>query len=212
MPDTDDTDKKVKDLLDAGTRAELERWFGLPSFEQLADQGVKPEPPEDPEVVELRRRREAAIAAVDPRLFASILRRGAPPLAVLQPRREVKLHIDPDVACFDQTVLDRQQRIADPRELERPSDIEDVLRESTPQALLRDLHRPVLDFNKAYERVDLIDLVDAAAEVAVVMASSTKLPSSPSRAKEAAALLLELRAERKRPWTEIEMPLRRVTE
>ena len=54
-------DKKVKELLAASTRAELERWFGLPSFEQLSERGVEPRPPEeDPEFAVIRKRREDA--------------------------------------------------------------------------------------------------------------------------------------------------------
>ena len=35
-------------------------------------------------------------------------------------------------------------------------DLEDAVRERTPQALLRDLHRPELYFDKSFQRVDMI--------------------------------------------------------
>ena len=67
---SDPNDKTVKQLIDSGTRADLERWFGLPSYEALAEQGVHPEPPaEEPSYVERRKRQDAAMAAVDPALL-----------------------------------------------------------------------------------------------------------------------------------------------
>src|SRR5262245_56112776 len=133
MPETED--KKVKELLDSATRADLERWFSLPSFEQLAEQGVQPAPPpaDDPQFAEIRKLQETVSAHVDPALLAAIHRRTEPPLAVLQPRPDVRLYVDPDIACFDEAMVARQSSIADPREMTRPYDLEDTLRESAPQ-------------------------------------------------------------------------------
>ena len=73
-------DKKVKELLDSATRADLERWFGLPSYEQLAERGVQPPPPaEDPEFAAIRNRRDEAIASVDPAMVEWHRRRTTPP-------------------------------------------------------------------------------------------------------------------------------------
>ena len=56
--------------------------------------------------------------------------------------------------------------------------------------------------------------IDIAASVAEVMATSTRLPAARAVAVRggARACSLELRAERRQPWINIEMPLRRVTE
>jgi hypothetical protein len=105
--------------------------------------------------------------------------------------------------------------IAEPREIERPEPLSDDLRDLTPQALLRDLHRPELHFDKQFEVVDTIAEYrqDIAAVVAEVMTTPTGLPPpEASSFQQAHALVLELRAERHQPWTEIKMPLRRVTE
>jgi hypothetical protein len=105
--------------------------------------------------------------------------------------------------------------IAEPRDFQRPPDLEDALRDCTPQALLRDLHRPELYFSKDFQRVDLMESyrIDIAASIDEVMATSTRLPPPQTPLfDEGYALLQELRAERKQPWINIEMPRRRVTE
>lgn len=216
MPDNDDNDdKKVKDLLDAATQADLARWFGLPSFEQLAEQGVVPEPPpaEDPEIAERRKRQNEALAAVDPAWLDAFDRRIAAFRDVIKPSRPLALVIDPEIARFDHSMLDQRSTVAEPREVERPGDLADALAERTPQALLRDLHRPELDFYKAFERVDVIAdyRVDLAATITEVM-TRREPPSWVTPFRDCRALLLELRAERHQPWINIEMPLRRVTE
>ena len=73
-PTTTTRPETVKDLLDAATKAELARWFGLPSFEEPSSEAAPP-PPEDPETAELRERRAAAAAAVDPALLDAMHQR-----------------------------------------------------------------------------------------------------------------------------------------
>ncbi|HEY0483800.1 MAG TPA: hypothetical protein VGD37_40050 [Kofleriaceae bacterium] len=220
MPDHDNHDdkaeKKVKDLLDASTRAELERWFGMPSFEQLAEQGVVPQPPaEDAETAALRKRRDSALAAVDPALIEAVRLRVEPPRELLRPRPPVKIHADPSIARLDQTMIERLNGVAEPRQIELPLGLDDDLRDCTPQALLRDLHRPELDFDKQFEVVDVLADYrnDATTIVGEVMGTQLRLPPADDTPfQKARALLLELRAERRQPWTDIKMPLRRVTE
>src|SRR3954469_1558056 len=141
MP-ADDDDKRVKDLLGAAEIADLERWFGLPSFEQLADEGKQALVPEiDPEVLEVRKRRDAAMAAVDPALLSRILYRVEEhPETLLDFRAVIDVHVK-DVALFDETMVDKGFSIAEPREVEISDELRDDLKECTPQALLRDLHR-----------------------------------------------------------------------
>jgi hypothetical protein len=214
MADNQD-DKKVKDLLDAATRAELERWFNLPSFEQLADRGVQPEPPpEDPAAAAVRERRAAAIACVDPALLEAHRRRVEPPDDLIKFKAMIDVRVDPDIATIDLAMIERQHAVGEPREVERPQDLEDDLNDCTPQALLRDLHRAELTFDKVFEIVEgnagqRFDIVRAVAEA---MATRWTLPPfGPSPFHEGRALLLELRDDRHRPWTEIKLPNRRVT-
>lgn len=207
----DNDDPKVKDMLDAATRAELEHWFGLPSFEQVAD-GAAPASTEDPDIVEIRERRERAIAAVDPALLEAHRRRTEPPDDLLRFQASLEPRVDPDVALFDFAMADRQLTIAEPREVEIPEQLRDDLKDCTPQALLRDLHRPELDFEKTFEVIDIAveQRLDIVAEVATAMATRWQLPAlegSPFR--QAREIMQQLRIERRRSWPEwfAEQPL-----
>src|ERR1044071_2698533 len=213
----DNDDRKVKDGLDDATRADLERWFGLPSFEQLAEQGIVPAPPpaEDPEFAERRKRQDEALAAVDPVWLDAHRLRVEAMAAMVIPLPPLALRVDPGIARFDHAMIAHAASIAEPRDVERPGDLEDAMAERTPQALLRDLHRPEQDFYKAFEQVDVIAdfRVDVAATITEAMAPSQAVPQCATTPfQDARALLLELRTERRLPWINIEMPLRRVTE
>ena len=220
MSDPNDNDKKVdptvKQLIDSGTRADLERWFGLPSYEALAEQGIHPEPPAgDPGIAERRKRQDAALAAVDPALVEAHRRRTDGMAEAIRPPAEVALHIDPDIVQLDTAMIAQRSAIGEPRDVVRPTDIEDAVRDCTPQALLRDLHRPELNFDKAFDRVDLMESyrIDVAASIDQAMTTSTRLqPPQMSLFDEGYALLQELRAERKQPWSIVQTPRRRVTE
>jgi hypothetical protein len=214
MPDNDD--KTVKELIGEATQADLERWFGLPSFQQLAEQ-APPKPAEDPEWSEFRKRRAEALAAVDPNMLEAHRRR-------VERQRELKLfhgEIEPrvrtDILMIDQAAIDRGHTIAEPRTYELPYDLEEALTERTPQALLRDLHRPELTFEKIFEWFDpsaehRVDLRAVINEALAFRPSSTK--KIESKVREARALLAEVRQERRKPWTALTstMPNRRVKE
>jgi hypothetical protein len=198
--------------IDEATRADLERWFGLPSFQQLAEQPqAPPTPAPDPEWSEFRKRRADALAAVDPNMVEAHRRR-------VERQRELKLfqsEIEPrirtDITMIDHAAIDRGHTIAEPRTYELPSDLEDALTERTPQALLRDLHRPELSFEKLFEwfdptaehRIDLRALINEA--LAFRASSTTK---AESKVHEARALLVEIRQERRKPWTALTSKMR----
>jgi hypothetical protein len=211
----DDDDKRVKDLLDEGTQADLERWFGLPSFEQLAEEQA-PAPAEDPEVAAVREQRAKAIAAVDANLLERIVDRiERRPQTLVKFEAIIDVHVDPEIAQFDEKMADNVATFADPREVEISDELKDDLKVCTPQALLRDLHRPELDFEKTFEVVDAAaeQRLDIVAEVASAMRTSWKLPPlSASPFVESRRLLEEARTVRKKPWPEavIGMPNRTV--
>lgn len=221
MSDPNDNDKQVdqtvKQLIDSGTRADLERWFGMPSYEALAEQGIHPEPPAgDPGIAERRKRQDTAIAAVDPALVEAHRRRTERMADAIKPATELAMHVDPGIMQLDTAMIAQRSAIAEPRDLVRPPALDDELRDCTPQALLRDLHRPEVDFDKQFERVDPLEAyrIDIAANVEEVMATSTRLPPPPAATlfDEGCALLQALRAEREQPWVSIQTPRRRVTE
>jgi hypothetical protein len=204
----DNDDKTVKQLLDAGTRADLERWFGLPSFEQLAEQGKTVEPAEDPELIAVRKRRADAFAAIDPVLVEALHRRTAIPPDLLKINTTINLVVDPSITRLDLSMIERQHDHLEPRQVEIPFGLEDDLHTCMPQALLRDLHRPELMFDKVFDIVDVaaeqrVDIVNVVAEV---MTTRHRMASGPSPLHEARALILELRDIRHSPWTEIKMP------
>ncbi len=209
----DDRDPTVKELLegkpldevvDEATAREFERWFGLPSF---AEVDAAPPAPEDPEVTAMLERRARTAAAVDPGLLAAIAARSHPePERLLQFSPDVTLRVDPELPLFDFAAADRGHAIAEPREVEISEELRDDLRECTPQALLRDLHRPELGFDKQFEMIDHGQELkfDITAEVESAMSTSWKLPPLNVRPfHEGRALVAELRALRNRPWPEL---------
>lgn len=216
MPDNED-DKKVKDLIDEATRADLERWFALPSFQQLAEQGKAPEPPpDDPEFAAVRKRRAEALAAIDPALLEAHRRRVEPPPDLIKFVASIELRVDPDLALFDQAMLSRQSTIADPREVEISDELRDDLAEKVPQALLRDLHRPETTFDKQFEVVD--SAPDLRIDIATIVAEAltyTRIEFPRSTYQEACALVAGSRDELHKPWADLakmNTPNRRVTE
>ena len=192
-------DKELEQVVDDATRAELERWFGLPSFQAQAEAPAPVE--DDPDIVALLARRAAAIAAVDPGLLASLSRRADRVLTTFT------VAIEPRAADVSRIDFDMQMgSIAEPRELEPPPQIQDDLAERTPQALLRDLHRPELVFDKTFELVDAAaeQRLDGVAAVAEVLRTSHKLPPFPELPSASArAELAAVRAERRRSWPEL---------
>ena len=213
MPDTpDSSEPTVKELLDSATRADLERWFGLPSFEQLAEQGPA-EPEEDPERAALRKRQADTIAAVDPALHEAILRRAEPDRPLFQPLPPISLHIDTEIVRIDVTRVEQQRVFAEPRELERPEAISDQLQERTPQALLRDLHRPELTFNKFFESTDVMaeQRVDIPAAITEAL-KPTEIPIVELSFLKIHEVMAALRADLRRPWAELSVLRRRDTE
>lgn len=215
---TDDDDKRVKDILGAGDLASLERWFGLPSFEQLAEREQAGEAELDPEMVEVRKKREAAMAAVDPALLARILFRVEEnPETLLGFDTTIEVHVKEDVGLFDSTMVDKGFSIAEPREVEISEELRDDLKECTPQALLRDLHRPETFFDKMFEIVDAAaeQRVDIVAEVAAAMKTRWALPPlEVAPWNESVREIREARADRYRSWAHVlaGLPNRRVSE
>jgi hypothetical protein len=114
MATDDETDEKtVKELIDAATRAELERWFGLPSFTQVEEAQKAAAPDEDPDVIAVRERRQKAIDAVDPAMLEAHRKRIEPPEWLLKERPVIELKINPEVTMLDQSMIDRGSSIAD---------------------------------------------------------------------------------------------------
>jgi hypothetical protein len=226
-PNDDDDDRRVKEMLAEGTppldpttQAELERWFGLPSATQLEEEG-KVAGPVDMEMQEVVERRAKALAAIDPALLDEIRLRTEDipnPIGTFKATIDVRIDANGDeMPFFDFAMLDRVISIAEPRDVEIPDALIDDLKECTPQALLRDLHRPEQFFDKTFEIVDAAaeQRLDIVAEVRNAMKASWKLPAfGATPLQESRAELARVRAQRKQPWTSFlpHLPNRSVTE
>jgi hypothetical protein len=216
---TDDDDKKVKELLDdASTVSEedLARWFSLPSFQQLAEQPPPPAPVVDEQMQEVIERRQRALEAVDPAFVARLEERVEQrPETLIQFSPKIDVCVDERFGLLDASMIDRGFSIAEPREVEVPEELRDDLKDCTPQALLRDLHRAVFDFDKMFEVVDYgaEQRVDIAADVRGVMATDWRLRELGSSSfAEGRALVEDLRDQRHRSWvTEVLPTLRNRT-
>jgi hypothetical protein len=213
MSDTDD--KKVKDLIDAATRAELERWFGLPSFTEV-EEGTKTVPDEDPDVAAVRERRQKAIDAVDPAMLEAHRRRTDAPEDLIKFKPVIEIRVDTNFGMLDHSMIDKGASIAEPREVEISEELRDDLKECTPQAILRDLHRPELDFEKTFEVVDFAaeNRVDVVAIVHELMTTSFKVATTPTSIfREGCEVLHDLRNARRQSWADVlpSLPNRRVS-
>ena len=209
MPNDDE--RKVKDLiaegrvpLDPQTQADLEKWVGLPSVTALEEQG-KIAGPVDADMAQVAERRAAAVAAVDPALLDLIrLRTEDIPNPIGVPKRTIEPVIDDSIALFDMGMVDKALTIAEPRTVEIPDQLIEDLKDCTPQALLRDLHRPEQFFDKVFEIVDIAaeQRIDIVAEVKSAMRTSWRLPAfGKTPLDDSREALAEVRAERRAPWT-----------
>lgn len=209
MPDDDPDDRKVKELIDLATQAELAKWFGLPSFQQLAEDAKTAAVPaeDDPEMVAVRERRQKAMDAVDPKLLDAIYERTEGKSGTLIKNEfHVDIHVREDVGLFDQAMAERQHQIAEPREVEISDELKDDLKDCTPQALLRDLHRSETMFEKVFEVIDWSaeQKLDIVAEVEAAMKMNLKLPPlGLSPFEEERRLLAQDRAQRREPWAKV---------
>jgi hypothetical protein len=213
---TDDADEpRVRDLLrrDDGDESELMAWFERPSFAHLTELAAAmpappPRPEDDPEVVAIRKRREEVIARVDPRLLAHILRhddldgltRLPPPLPGFDER--------PPMLRFDEAAVPAIPDADSWPIRERGDELDDAVKTCTPQAFLRDLHRPVKDFEILHESAfsDLPEAVGLDTHIVAVREAVTTnwrlRDGFPSAAPQIAEHYADRRSLMTRPWAD----------
>lgn len=132
---------EARDELDPETVAQLAAWFGVPVDTPVPAPSAAP--PSKREEAALRRQR--ALDAVDPAFLAALETRWTQGDALLRINRPVSQRLR-SPSRFDLDAW-RLQASDEVREAERPEDVSDALKESpTPQAVLRDLHRPDQQF------------------------------------------------------------------
>lgn len=206
----DNDDRKAKDVIDAATQRDLERWFGLPTFTQLADEGKQaqvPTPDIDPEMAAVIERREKALANVDPMFLDALHARHATPEAMIVFEKTIDVRVaETNFGALDERLVQRASVIAEPREYEPSDELRDDMKDCTPQAMLRDLHRPEKYFDKELVRPDLeeegLAPVDVVKEVQTAMKTRWTLPTPTPPLAEAERLWTAVRAERARNWLE----------
>jgi len=201
---TDDEDPKVKDVLGQTSEEDLSRWFSLPSFQQVEEKKEAEKTPDD-EIEAVKARRQKALANVDPDFVDAIhSRTDEIPRELLKFKPKIELRIDQDFGTLDEALVAKTLLIAEPRIYDLPPDLEDELKECTPQALLRDLHRPEEMFDKQFEVVDMLaeQKLDVVDEIKRAMATRWRLPPLTHPLDEVRTVLTDLATARRRPWTE----------
>jgi hypothetical protein len=188
--------ERLDEVVDAATAAQLARWFAQPATE-----APPPAPAEDdPQMIEARERRAKAIANVDPRFLDAVVARHEVPPGLV--KFEQSLDVDvADISVFDAKMIERTW--PEPREIEISEDLQDDLRDCTPQALLRDLHRVESYFDKQLELIDFASeaRVSASDIVAELMRTSWAIAGFQRTAWEEGHVALdEMRATRKQRW------------
>jgi len=184
---------QLEEVVDAATAAQLARWFAQPATEA-------PPREDDPEMVEARERRAKAIANVDPRFVDELYARHDVPPDLVKFEQTIDVTVA-DIAVFDDKMIDRTW--PEPREVEISEDLRDDLKDCTPQALLRDLHRVETYFSKELELIDFASeaRVIASDIVAEVMGTSWTVARFALTAWEEGHVVLDqVRAERKQRW------------
>jgi hypothetical protein len=189
--------------LDPATIAQLAAWFGAPAA------GPAPAPPETPAVADAATRRARALEAVDPGFVSALQSRWARGEALLRvtapmsrPRRAPSKF---DLAVWNLHLGDP------PREVERPEDIGDTLKDPTPQAVLRDLHRPEQQWPRRFLPRDLgLDVAGLRTRARIDGILSTnyavRIDDEPIPARIMAEQAESLRARLNAPWEDSYIP------
>jgi hypothetical protein len=133
----------AREELDPETVAQLAAWFGVPVDTPAAPARRSDAPPSKlpSKREEALLRRQQALDAVDPAFLAALERKWTQGDALLRVNRPVRAQVrSPSRFDLDEWNLRASDEV---RETERPEDVVDALKEDpTPQAVLRDLHRP----------------------------------------------------------------------
>ncbi len=158
--------EEIAATLDPSTLAQLASWFDRPSAAVIAEESA----PDDGETEADLARRARLTADADPKLLAILDRHNAMPDLLLPPWPEIKIHLDERIIPRHvQAALDRmhdEDAPAEARHYETPPDIDAALqKDNAPQAILRDLYRPVEEYER--KLVPMFDLDEVAPQYQV---------------------------------------------
>jgi hypothetical protein len=200
----------LEEKLDPATIAQLAAWFDLPSFAELEERRQAEDVPTDP-VAARRQEVHARLAQeIDPTIVArmEVRKTAGDALIHLPPPMEIRLGGDIRTAKPEQN--DYMGVIGDPRELDLPMWLEDVFREQTPQAILRDLHRPELDYQLWFEGMEhQPTLSELAAQVRAAIGAPLRItPDVQPAWRTIRDAFAELRHWKASSWAELPLPNR----
>ncbi len=193
--------------MDPATIAQLASWFDLPSFDEVAEQqeAARAEAEEKTGVQKVLEVRAKALANIEPAFMARLDGRRAagarlpqiPPLEVRWERR---------VLAFDESQV---PEAIDPDYLPEvyiPPQLVKDLKDCTPQAFLRDLHRPDKEFyiqlQPAFEDVGEIEMPDPMGPIRETVRADYRVGVVAPAVTTMAEGIADLRAILARPWAE----------
>lgn len=164
--------EELEEAMDPATLAQLASWFDMPNLALVeeAAETAEVESAADRELEALRKRKEAACAAADP-LFVRHIERHERTRINVMPEFDLDPIVDERIVnAAVRAQLERQsaeEPIAELRDYEQPRDIYSILiKHNAPQAILRDLYRPVSEYQARYESpFDELPELDATREV-----------------------------------------------
>lgn len=132
--------------------AELSSWFARPSREVVEEQAAAAAAVAERSAQEAARdKRLAELAAqADPRLVALLERHETSVASYYHPIPPPAPIIDPTILRIRVRSPEEEAQVADGREYERSPDVTDDLGVSAPQAVLRDLFRPVTEYTAQF--------------------------------------------------------------
>lgn len=196
---------EASEELDPATVAQLAAWFGIPVATPVPTPSATP--PSKREEAALRR--QQALDAVDPAFLAAHEARWTQGDALLRINRPVGRRLR-SPSRFDLAAW-RLQASDEVREAERPEDIRDALKEPTPQAVLRDLHRPDQQFLLRLLPTDMgLDVAGmrtrSRIDTALRASYAVRMDDEPIPARLVAEDMAALRAHLGEPWESFYVP------
>lgn len=165
--------EELEEQLDPATMAELASWFLRPSMSEQRERAVPDDVQRGPDAAQLDAFqrlaemlgetddidlavRERALAAIDPRMCQLLERHEQAADRVLPVRVEPRQVVDETLLPARVRALlvadgEELPALGEPRTLQPSPDVADFLKDNAPQAVLRDLNRPVQEFERRLE-------------------------------------------------------------
>lgn len=193
--------------LDPATMAKLASWFDLPSFDEVAEQqaAARSVSEERSATEKLLEARSNALANIDPAFMASLDGRRASGATLPQiPLRETRW--ERRMIALDETRIPPAMDENDYPEVHIPAPLLKDLKACTPQAQLRDLHRPDKDFyirlEPAFEDAGDPEAPDLMAPIRETLEASYRVGVVPPAMIMMDAGIADLRTILAKPWSE----------